>query len=51
MTPAQRAHVAAARRAYHAACAVFRGDPSNENAHAVKAAYMALESAKGGNHD
>ena len=46
-----RHNLAAARRAYHRACALFRGDPTNENAHAVKAAHRALESAKGGNHD
>ena len=51
MTSAQRIHIAAARRAYHRACALFRGDPTNENAHAVQAAFRALESAKGGNHD
>lgn len=43
-----RPNLAAARRAYHAACALFRGDPSLENHHAVKAAFRALESAKGG---
>ena len=48
MTPAQRVHVAAARRAYHAACALFRGDSSLENHHAVQAAHRALEGAKGG---
>jgi len=48
MTPAQRVHVAAARRAYHAACARFRGDPSIANTHAVQAAHRALVSAKGG---
>ena len=46
-----RHNLAAARRAYHRACALFRGDPANENAHAVKAAHRALVSAKGGNHD
>ena len=35
------------RRAYHAACAVHRGDPTLENTFAVRAAWSALESAKG----
>lgn len=35
------------RRAYHAACAVHRGDPSIENTLAVRAAWSALESARG----
>lgn len=34
------------RRAYHAACAVHRGDPSIENTLAVRAAHAALESAR-----
>jgi hypothetical protein len=47
MTPA---YIARIRTAYHAACAVHRGDPSLENTHAVRAAHAALESAKGGNN-
>lgn len=45
-----RHNLAAARRAYHAACATHRGDPSIENTHRVRAAHAALESAKGGDN-
>lgn len=43
-----RHHLHLCRRAYHPACELFRGDPTNENSHAVQAAHRALMSAKGG---
>jgi len=42
--------LARARRAYHAACEHHRGDPTIEATMAVRAAFEALESAKGVRH-